>query len=36
MGKECFIVDASGLPVATSEILGKSRDPSGVNPRAST
>ena len=36
MGKKRFIVDASSLPVATSEILGKSRDPNGVKPRAST
>jgi len=27
MGKKRFIVDASDLPVAASEILGKSRDP---------
>ena len=31
-GKKRFIVGAS-MPIATSEILGKSRDPKGVKPR---
>src|SRR5208282_1152758 len=34
MGQKRFILGAS-MPVATSEILGKSRDPKGVKPTSS-